>query len=117
MNPSLTLKEIFDSNRVELSNKLSGMTLPRNSIEIQEIVAIHINSYFENNGVYRQSLTQSEDYILQSAVQLLRAQNDISSEIIKTTKPSNEVEQTKNESSPLLNIAGAGIGSLAGSLV
>lgn len=116
-----TLTEIFDSHKEELANKLSGFSLPRDSKEVQKTVTEILGDMFENDGDYRQSLTQSEDYILQSAIQLLKAQQSIAYEIASMASCLNETpQQVSNldeKSNPYMAVAGTGIGTIAGSLM
>lgn len=114
-----TLAEIFESHKEELSTKLKGLSLPKDGNEVQTIVTSFLNVMFENDGSYRQSLTQSEDYILQCALQLLHAQQDIASEYITTSSiyntPSNDEANIENK--PYMSIVGAGVGAVAGGLL
>lgn len=71
---SISLSALFDSHKEELAEKLKTFSLPRDSKEVQITVSDFLNSMFENDGAYRQSLTQSEDYILQAALSMLNAQ-------------------------------------------
>lgn len=116
-----TLTEIFDAHKDELAKKLSSYSLPRDSKEVQKTVAETLSDMFENDGDYRQSLTQSEDYILQSAIQLLKAQQSIAYEIASMASSLNDspkrVSIEETHSNPYISIAGTGIGALAGSLI
>lgn len=69
-----TLSSIFDLHKEELAQKLMTYSLPRDSKEVQRTVSDFLNNMFESDGTYRQSLTQSEDYILQAAMSMLDAQ-------------------------------------------
>lgn len=119
---TITLTNVFDSHKEALSEKLKGLSLPHDAQKVQEIVADFLNSLFESDGIYRQNLNQSEDYILQSALQLLQAQQNISAEVISSVKTANKVQSTStnlntkkgNEYAPVL---GAGAGAIAGSLL
>lgn len=83
MDANKTLKDIFASRKNELTDKLTGLKLPENAQEVQKIVSEHLSSLFESEGVYRQHLTQSEDYIIEAAISLLSAQQKISSVLAK----------------------------------
>lgn len=121
MDP-ITLTNVFESHKEALSEKLKGLSLPHDARKVQEIVADFLNSLFESDGIYRQNLNQSEDYILQSALQLLQAQQNISAEVISAVKTTNQVQSTPvyanakrgNKYTPIL---GAGAGAIAGSLI
>lgn len=122
MNTKTTLKSIFAKSKNDLSDSLKGLSLPKDAQQIQQIVTHHLNNLFENENDYRQSLTESEDYILQSVLRLLNAQQNIAKEITKST--ANVAEDRKsaeysNETSPnpYLTMAGAGVGAVAGGLL
>ena len=76
-----SLTSIFKSNQSVLGTKLQGLKLPSDSSRIQGIINDYLNKMFNNEGDFRQGLTQSEDYILQAALSLLNAQQSITKEI------------------------------------
>lgn len=76
-----SLTVIFESNQTVLREKLQGLKLPSDSSHIQGIINDYLNEMFDNEGSFRQGLTQSEDYILQAALSLLNAQQSITKEI------------------------------------
>ena len=114
-----TLTNIFDSHKEELAAKLKGLSLPRDSKEVEKRVSEFLNEMFENDGDYRQSLTQSEDYILQCAIQLIYAQQSIAAEIIGMSSSLNASPDviTDTPSNPYYPIIGAGVGAIAGSML
>ena len=129
MDSNVTLKSIFANRKNDLSAKLSGLSLPENAQQVQSIVTDYLNNLFESEGVYRQHLTQSEDYILQSAMSLLSAQQSIATELtqkkpsIKNKKPASisEVETTKpaalkKEQYPIA-LGGTALGGAAGAFI
>lgn len=69
-----SLTSIFESNQSVLKERLQGLKLPSDSSKIQTIINDYLNEMFDNESDFRQSLTQSEDYILQAALSLLNAQ-------------------------------------------
>ena len=123
---NITLKSIFELNKDELSKKLRGLTLPKDSQKIQTIVSDFLGNLFENDGMYRQSLTDQEDFILLAAIELIKSQQNITSELTKNynyTSQSN-ANNTKEQKSELRKknlvkdsviAGGAGLGALAGS--
>lgn len=125
---TVTLKSIFESNKEELSSKLAKLSLPKDSELIQQTVTDYLGNLFENEGSYRQNLTQSEDYILQAAMSFLNAQQAMVSEFASINK--NSVEKDKpeqihvNETPPSnsmkkeapLIIGGTSVGGVAGAL-
>ena len=119
---AITLTNVFESHKEALVEKLKGLSLPRDAQKVQEVVADFLNCLFESDGIYRQNLNQSEDYILQSALQLLQAQQTISSEVISTVKTTNQVQSTSvnanaKKGSEYIPVLGAGAGAIAGSLL
>ena len=129
MDSNVTLKSIFANRKNDLSAKLSGLSLPENAQQVQSIVTDYLNNLFESEGVYRQHLTQSEDYILQAAMSLLSAQQSIAIELtqkkpsIKNKKPASisEVETTKpaalkKEQYPIA-LGGTALGGAAGAFI
>ena len=77
MEHKKTLKELFESRKNELSEKLSTLSLPKDASKIQSVVTDYLNELFDSDGEFRQNLTQSEDYILQAAMSLLNAQQSM----------------------------------------
>ena len=77
MDTRKTLKELFESRRQELTERLNGMSLPNDAEKIQTTVTNYLNELFDSDGEFRQSLTQSEDYILHAAMSLLTAQQSM----------------------------------------
>lgn len=119
MATTVTLKAIFASNKAKLSESLKGLTLPKDAQQIQKIVTDFLSDMFENNGEYRQSLTESEDYILQAALRLLQAQQSITNEIVKSSISNddhNVARGNRNAVNPYYALVGTGVGALAGGL-
>ena len=115
----MTLTEIFKSHEGELKDKLNGMSLPQDAKKVHQTVADFINYLFENDGRYRQSLTQSEDYILQAAIQLMQTQQNIALEMVKNAasyKMHHPSENKKSEKNPYTPLGGTALGAAAGAL-
>ena len=93
-----TLASMFEANKQALEKELVSLTLPKDANKIQKVVSKYLNSMFENDGEYRQHLTQAEDYILQAALGLLNAQQNIALEINnpKTEAVSSQKSEKKN---------------------
>lgn len=119
----IKLKSIFESHESKLSEKLAGLSLPKDSTLVHKIVTDFLSNLFENEGTYRQNLTESEDFLLQSILRLLQAQQDIATNFAKTAAKvclkDKGSTQDKNAGSlnPYMAVAGAGVGALAGGLV
>ena len=58
------------------------MRLPQDAIAVQQIITEYLNDLFDSNGEFRQNLTQGEDYILNAALNLLKAQQEMSNVLI-----------------------------------
>ena len=86
MNTKQTLKELFESHKEELAQKLANCCLPKDAEQVQQTVTSYLNELFDANGDFRQNLTQSEDYILQAAMSLLSAQQSMVSEFASISK-------------------------------
>lgn len=78
MANNITLSSMFESQKQTLEAQLQGLALPRDAEKIQSVVTRYLNGIFDDQGEFRQNLTQSEDYILQAALSLLNAQQEIS---------------------------------------
>ena len=78
MANNITLSSMFESQKQTLETQLQGLALPRDAEKIQSVVTNYLNGIFDDQGEFRQNLTQSEDYILQAALSLLNAQQEIS---------------------------------------
>lgn len=118
---TISLKSIFVENKTQLTESLKGLSLPKDAQKIQEIVSDFLGNLFENNGDYRQSLTESEDYILQAALRLLQSQQSITNEIVRVAEQSRNQDSPNTSHStgspnPYYAIAGAGVGAIAGGL-
>ena len=117
---SKTLTSVFESHKVDLADKLTGLSLPKDAKKVQEIVSQFLGNLFESDGVYRQNLTQSEDYILQAAIQLLQTQQTVAKEIVSanhSAPASMPNVDKKDDKSNFIPIIGAGLGAAAGSLI
>lgn len=117
----VSLKSIFENSKEKLSQELTGLVLPKDAEAVQNVVANHLCELFENDNVYRQSLTESEDYILQSTIRLLQSEQNISLEISKsvnnilTKKQGSTVK--KDPFKPYYAVAGASVGAIAGGFI
>lgn len=131
MKSKRTLCELFESNKIELQQALSGMALPRDLSKAQDAVSSYLGKVFDSEGEFRQNLTQSEDYILEAAISLLNAQQRISSTFIKefdgVPTPSKKLSVSAPQESELnfknfkadstYALVGAAGGAIAGKLI
>ena len=81
-----TLKQLFESQREVLAQRLDGMKLPKDAEKAQAVVSNYLNELFDSDGEFRQNLTQSEDYILQAAMSLLNAQQSMIAPLAQVQK-------------------------------
>lgn len=88
-----SLKGLFESKQDDLRNLLQNLELPKDSTKIERVVSEYLNNLFDGNGEFRMQLTQSEDYILQSAMSLLNAQQAILAEVSKAKEQKSEPSQ------------------------
>lgn len=116
-----TLSALFETGRGELTLRLKECSLPKDAQEVQTIVTEYFNTILDSEGEYRQGLTQSEDYILHAALQLLQAQQNITSKfaasLSDSTPISNSTTQASGTSNGYTPVIGAGIGALAGGIL
>ena len=90
MNTKVTLKSLFESQQSQLEEQLANLRLPEDTQKVQSIVSDYLNKLLEDEGDFRQNLTQSEDYILQATLSLLNAQQAMIREFQKTSYSTNK---------------------------
>jgi hypothetical protein len=117
----VTLQSVFAESKQELSDSLKGLSLPKDSSKIESIVTACLQKLFENEGGFRQNLTEAEDYVLQSVLRLLQSQQEIAKEIAKSASETRHDQTTKSPNeglslNPYIAVAGAGAGAVAGGL-
>lgn len=127
---AITLQSIFEVHKGDLKTKLQGLQLPKDAQKVQKLVSNSLSGLLDADGDYRQNLTQSEDYILQAAMSLLNAQQEMAIKFSSSPAQVNRVESKeprkekhkalsntglKKEQYPL-TIGAAGIGSAAGAV-
>lgn len=93
MTTKVSLRSLFESNRGELEQKLKDFLLPKDAFAVQEAITKYMNTMLDSDGEFRQNLTQSEDYVLQAALSLLNAQQEIANTIGRTSSESNKKSQ------------------------
>lgn len=125
----ITLHSLFESQKLNFKKEIGGLRIPQDLESIQNKITEYLNSLFDSNGNFRQNLTQGEDYILKSAINLLMAQQDICSvlteSVAKSTCDTNHPNPTshKVEGSNGINISpksaviASGSGALAGKVI
>lgn len=133
-----TLASMFESNKQALGQALEGLVLPKDASKIQSVVSEYFDELFNQNGEYRQNLSQAEDYILQAALSLLNAQQEmgkkLSEKVVLVTPKALDNEESKQEKEQTLGqkpierflnqqvdakktLIGAGGGALLGKVV
>lgn len=83
MSKKVLLKSLFESDKGKLEEQLAGAKLPQDANKVQQIIAEYLNELCDSNGEFRQSLTQSEDYVLQAAMSLHNAQQELYNVLIQ----------------------------------
>ncbi|MDE7379362.1 MAG: glycine zipper 2TM domain-containing protein [Paraprevotella sp.] len=131
MSSKKTLCELFESNKAELQQTLTGIVLPKDLGKAQKAVSLYLEKVFDSEGEFRQNLTQSEDFILEAAISLLNAQQKISSVLTKEAgntsapkklRPSTTAQETTQSSRGFkadssYTLVGAASGAIAGKLL
>lgn len=121
-----SLKSLFEQNKAELTTQLESLSLPRDTQKVQDIISHHLNDLLDSTGEYRQTLTQSEEFILLSAMNLLQAQQAMIGAIsiqynnqnrsYKTDPTCAKKGKVSKEHTPIV-ISGTAIGGAAGALI
>ena len=118
MENTHTLASMFEVNKQALEKELIGLTLPKDAGEIQNRISKYLNSLFENDGEFRQHLTQAENYIINDVVDLLNVQQEIINELISKNHPTHSSVnvKSKNEKSNkgIYTLLGSGVGGSIG---
>lgn len=117
-NPT-SLNQTFEATKSQLADALSGLTLPSDAQRIEAEITAYLNEICHEQSDYRQNLTQSEDYILQGALEMLNAQRALVAVLQCPQKPAPMPEQPTpaEAANPAYGIIGAGGGALAGKLI
>ncbi len=121
-----SLKTLFEQSKATLSTQLESLSLPRDTQKVQEIVIRHLNDLLDSTGEYRQTLTQSEEFILISAMNLLQAQQAMIGAVSVHHDNLNSSSNTEpqcakkgnisKENAPFV-VGGTAIGGAAGALI
>ena len=70
---TVSLETLFVDSEQQLREKLSNLTVPKDTEKIQFVISEHFSNLLIEEGDFRQNLTQSEDYILQAVMVILNA--------------------------------------------
>ncbi|WP_288207366.1 hypothetical protein [uncultured Parabacteroides sp.] len=133
MQTKQTLASMFEANKQALEKELTGLMLPRDVNKIQNTVTNYFDSLFSQSGEYRQNLSVPEDYILQAALSLLNAQQEMGRRLsekeieIKTKVSFSEENKAQTANNPInvflsqkldgtKTLIGAGGGSVLGKM-
>ena len=120
MNTKTSLVSLFNKDKETLEKQLEGLALTEDAEKVKQIVYKFLNSMFENDGEYRQHLTQAEDYILQAALGLFNVQEIIAQEIINQNKDISDSSiqpQTIKRSQYPYTLAGTVVGGVLGTML
>ena len=118
MEEKITLTSLFCTRKEELKRQLEGLLLPKDTNKVQQIITDYLNKLFDSEGEFRQSLTQSEDYMLQAVLSMLNAQQEMSNNLIKqlsSVKPQINTEKVEKADNNLLNVKVSSTQSMVGS--
>lgn len=121
-----SLKSLFEQSKATLTIQLEALSLPRDNRKVQDIVSHHLNALLDSTGEYRQTLTQSEEFILLSAMDLLQAQQAMTGAIGAQFSNQNRSHKAgainakesniSKEHTPLV-VGGTALGGAAGALM
>lgn len=122
------LTNLFNENKLRLSESLKGLTMPKDSEKIQHVISTFFSELLLEEGDFRQSLTQSEDYILEAVLSILKAQQAQfeclpSPEIRIENSEKSSISYDKNKKASGITIKeaspsiAAGFGALAGGVL
>ena len=105
---TISLETLFTDSEQQLREKLSNLTVPKDTEKIQSIISEHFSNLLIEEGDFRQNLTQSEDYILQAVMAILNAHQARYTCFPKTEVKTEPAEETMNvEHKNKLNEKGA----------
>lgn len=76
-NSKPTLTSILESSKTELAEKLRPLRMPADSAKAQKIISQFMAKLLDSDSDYRGELTNSEDLILQAAVDMLNSQQQL----------------------------------------
>lgn len=121
MATNTSLGALFVSFEVNLKKELQNLYLPTDSAKVEQIISSFFSDIFENSSEYRQSLTESEDLLLLSVLQILKAQQNIVSEISKSVKYTDSSDKSHQQNSSIITksyapIIATGTGAIVGGL-
>lgn len=121
-----SLKSLFEQGKETLAKKLESLSLPRDTQKVQDFVSCHMNGLLDSKGEYRQSLTQSEEFVLLSAMNLLQAQqamieavsvrNNNKNHSAKTESTYSKKGNVSKEHTPII-VGGTAVGGVTGALI
>ena len=118
MEEKVTLSSLFNTRKNELEQQLQGLILPQNAEQIQMAITKLFDKLFDKDGDFRQSLTQSEDFVLQASLKMLNSQQSITNGLIQENGQMAFDGNCKQEPNlPYTTILGTGIGATAGALI
>lgn len=121
-----SLKSLFELSKATLSTQLESLSLPRDAQKVQDIASHHLNGLLDSTGEYRQTLTQSEEFILLSAMNLLQSQQAMIGAVnaqhnnqsrSNKSEPTYEKKGSVSKEHTSLVVGGTTIGGAAGALL
>lgn len=121
----ITLEDLFKAKKDELRQQLEGLSVPQDFDLIKERIEKTLDSLFGAKGEYRQKLTQSEDYVLQAALNLLNAEQQLQAKYIELFLSANQSQkqsantssEKEKETNPYLSLLGTAVGAGVGAFI
>ena len=125
MKEEITLEDLFKAKKDELKKQLEGLSVPKDFDLIKERIEKTLDSLFSSKGEYRQKLTQSEDYVLQAALNLLNAEQQLQLKYIELFQSVNQSQKQstntssakEKEKSPYFSLLGTAVGAGVGAFI
>lgn len=125
MKEEITLEDLFKAKKDELKKQLEGLSVPNDFDLIKKRIEKTLDSLFGSKGEYRQKLTQSEDYVLQAALNLLNAEQQLQAKYIELFQSVNQSQKQststssakEKETSPYFSLLGTAVGASVGAFI
>lgn len=118
----ITLSSLFEQRKGEFIEQLNDIYLPRDAAKFEKIETDFLKSLLEKDGAYRQSLSEDENAMLESTLQLMQSQQHIAAGIAASLRGFNLRLQEEKSILPVPEkllyyypVLGAALGSAIGS--
>lgn len=84
MATTTSIHSLFLLGKDEFAKQLRNYSLPCDSLKVQSMITEYLNQLLDSKGDFRNNLSESEDHILQAAMNLLEQQQVLTSTICST---------------------------------